>query len=198
MQKVIRVCLILLLILSLSVPSLCQNNTNKTIETDKTNILMHNPGIFLQDDDTWRFHQGYALTLRDVSDDLNYAWLQLSQNGTIVKDTIVTSGINLTFNRTIGNKTMIIFNMTIKDIYTNPAGNLVILSPVTQYYDPTLPRTTPEPNKTTTTQTTPITPTSTSATNTTPDSTPDPTQPYTLALSALIVLIITIYVLKKL
>ena len=188
MQKFIHVCLILLLILHLTVPCLCQNNTSKTIELDKTNILMYNPGIFLQDDETWKFHQGYTLTLRDVSDDLNYAWLQLSQNGTPVKDAIVTSATTLTLNKNIDNKTIVIFNMTIDDIYTNPAGNLVILSPVTQYYDLTLPLTTPEPTNTPTTQTTTL------ATSTIPD----PTQPYILVLSALIVLTLTIYVLKKL
>ena len=184
MQKVIRLCLILSLIFNLTVPGLSQNNTSRT-------ILMQNPGIFLRDDETWRFYQGYSITLRDVSDDTKYAWLQLSQNGRRVEDAIVTSGTRLLLNESIGNKTIVIFNITIKEIYSNPDGNLVILSPVTQYYNPSLPLTTPEPIKR---ETTPITPTTTPERATTAHQ----ERPYTLALSALTVLVLTIYVLKKL
>ncbi|RZB30848.1 MAG: hypothetical protein AEth_00802 [Candidatus Argoarchaeum ethanivorans] len=158
-------------------------NSSKTIENE-SEILVHDSGIFLRAGETWSFHQGYSITLRDVHDD--YAWLDLSHGNVSVKDTIVSSGSVFIYNRSINNESMTIFYIVIEGIYVNPSGYLVTLSPVIQYVDPTLPASAPV-----FLNATPV------PTDTTIVDSPPSAPSYILAASALILLILIFYIMKK-
>jgi hypothetical protein len=148
--------------------------------------LISDQGIFLRVGETWNFYQGYSMTLRDVSDDGVYAWVQLSRGNVVVKDTIVTTGSTLMFNKSIDGKRITIFRIVVEGVYANPSGYLVTFSPVIQYFDPTLPMSTPaSANNTSTLPVTPLPPT--------PSSTPS----YVLVFSAIIVILLTFYMMRR-
>jgi len=158
-------------------------NSSKTIENE-SEILVHDSGIFLRAGETWNFHQGYSITLRDVRDD--YAWLDLSHGNVSVKDTIASSGSVFIYNRSINNESMTIFYIVVEGIYVNPSGYLVTLSPVIQYVDPALPVSSPAFLN--------VTPVSI---DTTIVDTSSSTPSYVRAAFALILLILIFYIMKK-
>ena len=175
--------IMLSIIFFLCVAASCGTNSSKTMENE-SEILVHDSGIFLRAGEIWNLHQGYSITLRDVHDD--YAWLDLSHGNVSVKDTIVSSGSIFIYNRSINNESMTIFYIVIEGIYVNPSGYLVTLSPVIQYVDPTLPASAPV-----FLNATPV------PTDTTIVDSPSSTPPYVLAASALILIILIFYIMKK-
>lgn len=149
--------------------------------------LLVQDSIFLRVGESWSFYQGYVLSLRDVSDDGVFAWLQLSQEGVVVDEWIAGAGDVLMFNRSVGGENVTVFRIVVDGVFANPEGYLVTLSPVSQFFDPSLPMSTPvSVNRTPVPVATPV-----------DGGVQTPVPPYVLVLSALLVVLITLYIMKK-
>lgn len=100
---------------------------------EQDDVLMNGTGIFLTTGNSWTFSQGYVLTVKDANPENNEAWIQLSINGTLLKEDIMKEGsyINYVHGKEI-------LNITLDTIYSNPTGELLTFKPVYQYLDPLL------------------------------------------------------------
>ncbi|WP_259132941.1 S-layer protein domain-containing protein [Methanosalsum natronophilum] len=92
--------------------------------------------FFLETGETWtRFYQGYELKVTYVNLEQQNIWLQLTQNGELVEEDILSEGDSLIYKKNSEK----IFNITVDGIHIGPDGELVTFNPVYQYQDPTLP-----------------------------------------------------------
>lgn len=100
-----------------------------------SDVLLNGTSIYLATGESYGIYQGYVISLKSVSSD-GSIWLQLIDNGKVVKSDIVR--INSFFNYNKTNRT--ILSITVYNIYSGSSEqDLVALYPVYQYMDPDLP-----------------------------------------------------------
>ncbi|HID27091.1 MAG TPA: hypothetical protein EYP22_04585 [Methanosarcinales archaeon] len=108
-----------------------------TIPTSSANeVLINGTGYALSTEESWNFYQGYVLTIKGVDAKGENVWIELSRNNEVVKYRILSVGDTFIYSKNISN---IIFSAKIKNIYTGPKSDLVLLHPVYQYLDTDLP-----------------------------------------------------------
>ncbi|WP_167848740.1 S-layer protein domain-containing protein [Methanolobus halotolerans] len=123
-KKIIIYLLAVILLLSALPPATCAENE----------ILLNGTGIFLTTGESWSFDQGYYLKIKSVNQGTNKAWVELSLNGEVIREGILSEGETLVYSRN-GE----ILNITLDTIYSSPQGELLTFKPVYQYIDSEIP-----------------------------------------------------------
>jgi hypothetical protein len=103
---------------------------------DRLSIIIINGGeIYVRSGDAHNFSQDYQLYIKGTDTEGKRIWIELSRNGVLLQDDIVTEGSQFVYSK---NSTEI-FNLTVDTIYKGADGVLVKFSPVYQYLDTKLP-----------------------------------------------------------
>lgn len=98
-------------------------------------ITINGEEIYIRSGYSHNFSQGYQLYIKGTDTEGKRVWIELSRNGVLLQDDIVTEGSQFVYSQ---NSTEIL-NLTVDTIYEGADGVLVKFSPVYQYLDPRLP-----------------------------------------------------------
>lgn len=100
----------------------------------RSDVLFNGTNMYLATGESSTLYQGYVLSLKGVSSD-GSMWLQLTDNGTIVKSEIVYSYGSFVYNKT--NKTII--SLTVEKVYSGQSEQHLVSIFLYQFNDPEKP-----------------------------------------------------------
>ncbi|MCG7848125.1 MAG: hypothetical protein MIO93_02960 [ANME-2 cluster archaeon] len=116
-----------------------------------TEPLVNGTSLYLSTGQSWTFYQGYSFNLMSISNSGDKVWVQLKQNGTVVKSAILSPDEVFYYNSTthyvLSNHSVetVQLSLRVSGIYTGEVADIVTFSHVYQYYNPALPEPTPTP-----------------------------------------------------